>query len=162
MRSHNAPCFVVGAVAATYSSRRAGQRVCGRQQVRVHGGELASSLLCDRARFARRRRRRVTRAVDLLRGQILSSSPTSREFLDPVLRALGPQLLVALRKHDGLLVPQDEAEEGHRDQAEAEHDPNVIVNVVHREADAVLACRRFRGSWSGAGGWVRWVHVHRT
>ena len=70
MRSHNAPCFVVGAVAATYSSRRAGQRVCGRQQVRVHGGELASSLLCDRARFARRCRRRLTRAVVLLRSQI--------------------------------------------------------------------------------------------
>ena len=124
----------------------------------MHGGELASSLLCDRARFARRRRRRVTRAVDLLRGQILSSSPTSREFLDPVLRALGPQLAVALRQHNGLLVPQDEAEEGHRDQAEAEHDPNVIVNVVHREADAGACLPTLRGARRAR----IWVHVHRT
>ena len=35
-----------------------------------HGGELASSLLCDSDTVARRRRRRLTRAVVLLRSQI--------------------------------------------------------------------------------------------
>ena len=127
----------------------------------MHGGEqLAASSLCDSTRSP-------VAVVVVSREQSCScavrfrSSPASREFLDPVLRALGPQLLVALRQHDGLLVPQDEAEEGHRDQAEAEHDPNVIVNVVHREADAVSggACLPTLSRSIGGRGWV---HVHRT
>ena len=70
MRSHNAPCFVVGAVAATYSSRRAGPV---RSAAGLGARRRAGLLVAQRQRCGspgRRRRRRVTRAVDLLRSQI--------------------------------------------------------------------------------------------